>query len=308
MPDLWDSHKTKQLVNDFKHFPNPFPYIKNWRVISCGPNVTVIVQMWGAFLGSFIWSEFLPTPKQLLKKGLSGDYACGIAMETEDAEPVLVTWQSTDFITTAFEIAGPLQEAVIAAWAVSALFEGLDLAHSLYMAIQTCAGDPNECKLGDGSSFFPSAEETGDANLYTSLWDPQHAGDPTPGDIRYPTGHIVLEAFGYLTNAGANITLAEVSFSGVGQFGDLQSIAPPPIGGRTSFHLYTDFHASLSGAAAVQLHIKQTSAGAFTTNFICTRFIAHFNPDNVDPPINNWPQTPSPCQAANQPPLQAPPR
>jgi len=297
------SKSINTIEKDFSHFPNPFPFIKNWRVISCGPDVTLIIQMWGAFLGSFVWSQFFPTPKQLIKHGIHGDYACGIELDAGDSEAADIIWSDSNFAEVALEIAGPLQEAVIAVWAVSALFEGLDLAHSLYMAVETCPGDPNECKLGDGSSFFPSAEETGAAVLYTSLWDPTHAGDPTPGDIRYPTGNVTFEAFGYLTNVGADISLAEVFFSGAGQFDNKHTIAPPPIGGRTAFHLYTNFHASSSGAISVALHIKQTSAGAFTTNFICTRFIAHFGPDAPDPRTQYSPHAPRSCSAPNQPPL-----
>jgi hypothetical protein len=297
------SKNIKTIQKDFSHFPNPFPFVKNWRVISCGPNVAMIIEMWGAFLGSFVWSQLVPTPKQLIKHGIHGDYACGIELDAEDAEPASLIWSDGNFATVALEMAGPLQEAVIAVWAVSALFEGLDLAHSLYMAVETCGGLPDQAIMGDGDTFLPSDVMRGGPNLYTTLYDPMHLCDPTPGDIRYDPGPVTIEAFGYLSSTGHPITSFSVFFAGVPGDGARTSVTPPSGPGRTAWHIVYTFNATNGGAATVAGDIVQSGQGAFGTDFICTRFYLTQAQPAFDPTHPNYPHLPRSCSAPNQPPL-----
>lgn len=305
---MWQKSLGQKARNLKKYtkFPEAFPFVKGFRVLACGPNMIIKVDLAVYFAAKFIYDNIFPTPKHLVKQALTGDYLCGVNYEWGDPQEASSLWESNDGLSSIIEIPGPLVEAAVYLWMADTLIGALQTAHSLWLAFENCGDDPNAAIMADGDTFLPSNVQDGSPSFFATIWDPMHACDPTPGDIRYSTGSVTVECFGTVTNTGSLITSLSVALRTDQGPVASQNIAPPSIGAKSSWSVSVNFHATSAGAAQPVFHIVQSGQGPFSVTVLCSRFVLHQggNPPDRDP--NAYPNFPGGCSAPNQPPLVLP--
>jgi len=275
--------------------------VKNVSVLACSDKMLIKVEMWTMVLGRWWFSNFIPSPVEITRKLVSGGYKCGFFLPIKVRSPLDIIWSDGAAAQAVLEMSRPVTTALFAMWATTTIFEGLDIAHTLFLAMQSCDDEANTAVMKEGAAYFPSNEQVGTAVFYTTTWDPNGLCDHNPGDIRYPIGNVQVGAIGFVTNTGSNIEELDISLDTNGVLYDHKPLSAPAIGERVAFNLSAEFNADSAGAVTIRMHIKQSGQGAFSVQLQVTRFYLHFGPRQPVIPNSNHLVPPDPCRAPGMP-------
>jgi len=298
---IWDTVNGIQPRN-YTHWPNPFPAISNIRVLACENDFIILTELLAPVAVHFFFTHFVPSPVEITRKLISGSYKCGLYLPIKVRSPLDLIWADGSAAKAVSGISSPVTTGLFGLWAASTLMEGLEVAHTLILAMQMCRENAREAIMIQGHAYFPSPEMTGSPGLYTTTWDPLGKCDPIPGDIRYSPGGVTADAFGYLVNTGSTIIDAHIYLIIGGDiYGEGVHLAPG-IGDRSAFHLSAQITEEMGGDVQVRMHIIQENPHPFSTLLQVTQFIVSWGPFADFPTNGPNPYPPDPCRAAGMPP------
>jgi len=277
----------------WSHWPNPFPYLRDLKVIACEETILVRLWFWGAVFGRWAFSTFIPSPVELTRKTVSGGYKCGFYFGRKFGSPLDFIWEDKSVSRALLQMEGPATSALFYMWAIGAAWEGMSAAHHALLAIERCGLANNEVLLEDGEGDFLFSPQSGSPVGYQTIQDP-HSYYNGSAAIFQPKGHNVITAFGIITSAGKTVTSCDIyiyTATGSGPHTSIGSLSP---GQTKSWECEWSVQNPLDQDYAVRVDIVQ-SGGGFT-EVIVKRFIAVHDapPQHVDPmPL----YVPDPCRS-----------
>jgi len=275
------------------HWPNPFPFIRDLRVIACEETIQIRLWFWGAVFGRWFVSNFIPSPVELTRKTVAGGYKCGFYFGTKFGSPLDFIWKNKSVSQAMLEMQSPFTTTLFYLWAGTAAWEGMQSAHQALLAIERCGLANNEILLKDGDGDFLFSPQSGSPVGYNVMQDP-HGWYNGAAAIFLPRGHNVLHAVGYVTSGGKTVTSCNIyiyTATGSGPVFSLGGLSP---GQTKSFSVDWSVGNPLDQDYAIRVDIVQ-SGGGFTGVHV-TRFTAvHDAPPFPDPPAPLM--VPDPCRS-----------
>jgi len=275
------------------HWPNPFPFLRDLKVIACEDTIQLRLWFWGAVFGRWFFSSFIPSPVELTRKTVAGGYKCGFYFGQKFGSPLDFIWTDKSVSKAVLEMSSPITTGLFYMWAFSAAWEGLSSAHHALLAIERCDLARNEVLLLDGDGDFLFSPQSGSPVGYNVIQDP-HGYYNGAAAIFQPRGHNVLTAFGYVTSEGKTVTSCEVyiyTATGTGPHVSLGALSP---GQTKPFMCEWSVQNPLDQDYAVRMDIVQSGGGL--TGIHVTRFTAVHDA----PPFPPDPQplrVPDPCKS-----------
>jgi len=289
---IWNE-VSKGPSKSWTHWPNPFPFLRDLKVIACEETIQVRLQFWGAVFGRWAFSTFVPSPVELTRKTIAGGYKCGFYFGQKFGSPLDFIWTDKSVSKAVLEMSSPITTGLFYMWAFSAAWEGLSSAHHALLAIERCDLERNEVLLLDGDGDFLFSPQSGSPVGYNVIQDP-HGWYSGSASVFLPAGHNRIWAVGYVTSEGKTVSSCEVyiyTATGTGPHVSLGAFSP---GQTKAFECEWSVQHPLDQDYAVRMDIVQTGGGF--TGIHVTRFSLKHGapPDDLNPfPL----RVPDPCKS-----------
>lgn len=238
-----------EKVAPYTHWPNPFNgAVKAVNEMACEHTWQATVAFIGVNAASFFYSNFLPSPVEITRKAVFGQYKCGVYFVPHKQKGLLdVIWADKRAGRVAIEIAAPLTRGLFYWWAAETAIAALQQWSTMIYQSEVCDPTGRECLIANGQASWGggSGHIEGGPVLYNKIYDPLD---------RYPFGgaaidipgnfNVAAQAFGYIQMASSTLHNARVAMrvNGIdyGSYG-LGDLGPASI---------TPWSASFSGNAS----------------------------------------------------------
>jgi len=286
--------KIKGLYEDvapYTHWPNPFGgAVAAVNEMACEHTWQATVAFIGVNAANFFYSNFIPSPVEITRKAVFGQYKCGTYFVPHKQKGLMsLLWADPRAGRVAIEIAGPLTKGLFYWWAAETAIGALQLWSSMIYQSEVCDPTGRECLLANGQAAWGGGTShiEGGPVLYSVLYDPQN---------RYPFGgaaidipgnfHVTAQSFGYIQMAASTLHNATVAMrvDGVdyGSYG-LGDLAPASI---------TPWSASFSGNASFTtispVLIGENEGATISPNVMTgTRFTVKMDEEQPDQPTGS---------------------
>jgi len=278
----------------YTHWPNPFANaIKSIDVLACEDNWLAMVEFWGIGIGSFLWKNFIPSPVELTRKGITGSYKCGFYMFGDLPSPLDIIWRDKSASRALIGITRPIAEGLFYWWAAETAYAALATWDSLMIAGEFCDLDGNECVLRNGKGPVVGGEGdfNGEPALYSELYDPQNRYPELGSHIEiYDASNVGVFACGQVLTGPRTLTNVVV---GIKQEGDWVAEVPlGTLGPETVTDWSTSFATGLSGSSFFSVGIRghKEELAVLPAEFNVTRFLVKVSDKTIDwPNYNHFP-------------------
>jgi len=205
--------------------------VKRFDTMACSPEVLVRIEMFAAGAANWFFSNFVPSPTEIVRKTATGGYKRGFYGLPKVKSPLDVIWRSGDGSKLLGRMTSSLTTGFFVMWAGSTAYEAFDTWQSLYYLTQTCEEDPNAVIFRDGRVGTHLGFNSGSPALWATVWNPQGFGNANTGHINR-TGTVQYSAswYGVLTLQTQNVTGIKVGWSlngvptGLIDYGDLGAL------------------------------------------------------------------------------------
>lgn len=199
---VWDSitHGVEKAAS-FNHWPNPFNFLKNARVLMCN-NDYWLAEFEFAFdlIANFFWTQVIPSPRELERKTFTGGYRCGFYLDVNIKSPLeIVFGQGTSRMVG--EIAAPFAQGLFYFWALGAGIEAFAIWETVMFHQYLCDPFKGDVLRRDDIMPMPPGHTEGIPGLGTLSYDPLHICGPSQPFVLFPPGGWHVYAV-WMFNAG----------------------------------------------------------------------------------------------------------
>jgi len=184
---IWNDAAGFAKSKKWTHWPNPFNVIRNVRVLACDNDMWVAdIEFYAKFAGEFWWTNFVPSPVEVLRKSFLGNYKCGITKNIPGANLGEIMWGAN----TQRMIAGifaPVLNTLFYWWATETAVSALS-AWSTLLYEQARCENQDMMAVMRGGHFFSHLEGPGSPAGSTVVKDPFGLCVPADCAISKPSG------------------------------------------------------------------------------------------------------------------------
>lgn len=186
---VWEKlSSTTGKVANFNHWPQPFNFLKNARVLMCN-NDYWLAEFEFAFdlIANFFWTQIIPSPRELERKTFTGGYRCGFYLDVPIKSPIeIVFGQGTSRMLG--EIAAPFAQGLFYFWAASAGLDALAVWETIMFHQYLCDPFVGDVLRSNDIMPMPPGHTEGIPGLGTLNYDPFHICGPSQPFILFPPG------------------------------------------------------------------------------------------------------------------------
>lgn len=296
----WQRVRGEVSETGYNRWPNPFNAIKQIDVLACNPEFLARIEFYGQASMEFFWTNFLPSPLELFRKGATGQFKCGFYHGPKVKSPFdYVSGKGTGVVIGG--IIAPLTTGLFYWWAAATAWDALNTWSSIMNAQANCDADANSAIMRDGHAFLRTAS-SGSPVFYIVTHDPNNWAVETSGFITPPPGFRQAFASIFLWSSGTAETLNfRVRIHCVGAEGNWidGSLAP---GEATT--MCPGYWGVEDSPVQVEVELLNDPPEAFgQLNFICQRFRVGYSaveptdkpPFNVDDYFSPTADPTGPC-------------
>ncbi len=279
---VWD--KVKQGPSkSWTHWPNPFPYLRDLKVLACEDTVQLQLLFWGAVFGRWFFSNFIPSPVELTRKTVAGGYKCGFYVGEGFGSPLDIIWEDKSVSKAVLEISGPFTTTLFYLWAMQTGWSGLSAAHHAFLAVERCDAAMNECLVMNGDGDWNFSPESGSPVGFDVIYDPLHRWDGI-ASMQFFAGALSIHAFGYVTATGASVSSCDVYIRSAVYTGPKVHLGA--FGPNATRYFYVEFNqqTTLTQDFEIRMDIVQSPTFSAHTSMHVDRFTGKFDHvQSVDP-------------------------
>jgi len=184
---VWNTVKGEGKELSFWKWPNPFNAIKRIDVMACNPNWLARVEFYTEVALEFFWTNFIPSPSEVLRNWFLGNYDCGKKAKTS-LKNRLPKLPGRDPRVVFAEFARPALTGLFYWWAAQTSINALTTFTTILNAQANCEADNNNCIMRDGYSSL-GGPAVGTPVFATLTHDPNDWGQPLICAVGPPPGH-----------------------------------------------------------------------------------------------------------------------
>jgi len=285
---VWESvSKGASDVVKFNHWPQPFNFLKNARVLVCNED-TFIVELQFAFnlFAYFFFTQLIPSPREIERKTFTGGYRCGFYLDIKVKSPIEIIWgQGTARMIA--EISRPFTTGLFYWWGMGAIFEAFGIWQTLMFRQLLCDPFIGDVLRRDDIMSWPPGDNEGVPGLGELVWDPYHLCGPSQPFIEFPPGGWHVYAV-WMFNAGpTGLTNVKTGWFdgdnvvGLTSHGDVLPGQQLPV--------IREAQGWSAGGFSLGAYASGTSGpSVIASAAICMRFIADWIPDLPERPDDYW--------------------
>lgn len=183
-----NNNRPRTGIWKYTKWANPFHNsVKNMQTIACESAYYLDIEMLYPGIGDWFFTQFVPSPVELVRKTLVGGYRCGFYLKVKVKSPVDIIWRDGSGSRFLAKIVRPFSTAAFWIWGQQTIWEGLSLWQTMVYMKEWCDEPPDECICGGGSTPLTIAPNGG-GNLQAGLdiWDPNGWHEGLEGSIHIP--------------------------------------------------------------------------------------------------------------------------
>lgn len=283
---IWETVEGK--YRKYNHWPNPFRTTPTeMRTMVCnGEEWYGFSKAYAYGAGNWFFSNFIPSPAEIVRKTLTGGYKCGFYLPIKFKSPLDIIW--TDGAGS-FILRKALQPLVLAAfiwWAADTIFSGLSAITTIIMYQESCGAALNNCIWSRGFwGFLGGTTPEGGAQSFDETWQPPiFGGVAIAGSLTVTgTGTVTSEAFITIPTAPGNMTYFEAWLRGPSSDGPHVILANPSNPSVSGIHLTISSFQTLAGIYAVMASCICTEGPGIRAHIDVARWFTAFVPGGPAP-------------------------
>jgi len=280
MPSNWNSVQGVRENLAYAHWPNPFNTIKNIRTLACDPNIDLLVEFAFPLIAEFWWTNFFPSPREVFRHFVFGQYMCGVKMFPSQKSPMELVW-GRGTRTVIVSILRPAATGLWAWWVTATAFEALSTWSSIVYAMENCDQEPNTAvsinwdgeKVGLGGGQPVGAD---------SVWDPNHWLNPANTGYDIPSGSAQVFSTWHLTNLSNGPVSGEI-WVNAGNKGEGEHV-PFQLGLGATADLSAEFSGAGGDASVHPEFDVLTGPSLPRVDFRMSRWYLAWQPESPVPP------------------------
>jgi len=235
-------------IYKYTKWNNPFGNgAEEVQTIACEGELLFDVKMLAPGIGSWFFSQFVPSPVELIRKTVVGGYRCGFYLRVKVKSPLDIIWRKGDASRFLARIARPFITPVFWLWGMQTIWEGLSMWQTMIFAAETCDESQDECITSGGQTTIRTPPNgAGNAQAGLDIWDPNGWHEGLEGSVFIPPEYY-SQAHVYVTITGVGASVDYFRFElGLGNGGSANQAAvwegSIANGGQESFALANDHH------------------------------------------------------------------
>jgi len=153
-----------------------------------------------AALATLFFTQFIPSPRELERKALTGGYRCGFFLGVEVKSPIEIIWgQGTARMVG--EIVSPFARGAFYFWAAGVGLEAFAIWQSMMFPQAICDVPKGDVYLKNAHATVPPGHTEGIPGLGQLIYDHLNINSPTQPSATIPAGSIRCTAR-WIFNAG----------------------------------------------------------------------------------------------------------
>jgi len=173
----WESELGKSIK--YGRWPNPFDnMIKRIDVLACEGEFLPLIEMYGIGFGNWFWTNFVPSPYEIIRKTVTGSYRCGFYGPIKLRSPLDIIWRDGRTSRVLGSILSPLTKGLFYIWGAQTLWDALQTWQTLQYAQEACDWDGNTTVLANASAPWNTENGGGSLAFATTVYDPRHRANP----------------------------------------------------------------------------------------------------------------------------------
>lgn len=202
-----DPYKRKGIWK-YTSWSNPFHNaVQEMKVIACESEFLIDIKMLYPGIGEWFFSNFVPSPMELLRKTITGGYRCGFFLGVKFKSPLDIIWRDGSGSRFLGRIVRPFATATFFYWGLNTLWEGLALWQTMIYMGEFCDERNDECVVGGGATQLRiDGSGVGNCAGGLDIWDPNGWHEGLEGSIHVPEG-FNTNAYVYFTITSAGVTV-----------------------------------------------------------------------------------------------------
>lgn len=189
MPSIWDTvSKTGKKIADYNHWPNVVNWVIDYKVLLCNQdNWIAQFTFAGAMFGEMFWTNFVPSPREIERKTVTGGYRCGFYAGIKFKSPIeIVFGKGTS--TVVGEIASPFAKGLFYWWAQQVAYDAFKAWETLMFPQLICAPYVGDACIRNSRATAPPGTTSGVPGLGEVIYDPYGWLSPTQPSADLPPG------------------------------------------------------------------------------------------------------------------------
>jgi len=187
-------------------WPPPFNFMKNHRVLLCSEDYW-IAEFEFAFdvVMDFFWSAFVPSPRELERKVLTGGYRCGFYLDIKVKSPIEILFgQGTSKMVG--KIFSPFATGLFYWWAAQTAIDALSVFETILFRQLMCAPFTGDVLRQNDRGVIEAGGSYGVPALGTLYYNPRAICEEIGPICHYPPGYQHAYATFLFTAAGGGMT------------------------------------------------------------------------------------------------------
>lgn len=294
----WKPPERKGILK-YTHWPNPFGELREINAMICGPEVVLDLKFWGRMAGAFYVSNFVPSPVELTRRWLTGQYRCGVGFDLFPFKEVPFpgkAWGPLDILWTdgraSRALAGsfsPIMQGLFYLWAAGTAYNALQQWSTVMLEMASCDANEFDANMATGDADFTGTGGTGAPNGYSIISDPAGMANALDGFYNVLEAHANSVAFGEIISLGKAIDNVRIEWLGFTWSDEVYNSGPIEPFGRVSWILTGSKVLATHGTVQVKCTVTQSNLPISATVVTCTRFsVSRSAPPGPNvPPILN---------------------
>jgi len=169
---MWDTvGRAGKKVVEYNHWPNPVNWLIDYKTLACNQdNWIVQLEFAAAVIAEMFWTDFVPSPRELERKAITGGYRCGFYLDVNFKSPVEILWgQGT--ATMVAEIARPFATGLFYWWVAQVIYDALGVWQTLLFPQFLCEPPTGDIYLKNATATCPPGHTEGVPGLGELVYD-----------------------------------------------------------------------------------------------------------------------------------------
>jgi len=185
----------------FNHWPTPTNWLTDIKILMCNQDTWMAQFEFAAAAAAYLfYTQFIPGPRELERKALTGGYRCGFYLNVKVKSPIEIIW-GRGTATMIGEIARPFVTPLFYYWAMGVGIEALAIWQSMMFPQAACDVPIGDVLLENARTTIPPGHTEGIPGLGELKYDHLNINSPTQPDATIPAGSMRCTAR-WIFNAG----------------------------------------------------------------------------------------------------------
>jgi len=270
---------TEQSRNalNFNHWPNPVSWITNIEELACNQNTWIAeITFASAVLADFFWTSFVPSPREIERKALLGNYRCGFVLKVKAKSPIEILFgRGTNKMIV--EILNPFLRGIFYWWAIQTSLEALSVWSTLVYSELLCDPPKGNYVQPGVTNQIVTGNVSGVPLGGVPIYDPHGLGGPPFQGCDHASGPTSATQIWLFQASVGTFDDIRVGWQWDGVITDLVSIGSLAPGQSMSYRTSKSQNIPSGGHIAPYFEIDSSGA-IFTGAANCLRFIADVVP------------------------------